>query len=126
MQIRNTKQKNVIWEMFAAAGRPLSPLEVHEKAALVLPRISIATVYRIIKTLQEDQQLVAESLPGVPDRYETKSSADHHHHHFHCDQCGRVFDVPGCGLRVDSRLPRGFSLKRHEVVLYGHCGDCID
>jgi Fe2+ or Zn2+ uptake regulation protein len=35
-----------------------------------------------------------------------------------------VFDVPGCGLRIDTGLPKGFSLTRHEVVLYGSCSEC--
>jgi Fur family ferric uptake transcriptional regulator len=125
MQARNTKQKQVIWEIFEQFARPLSPAEVHEQAVKQLPRISIATVYRIIRGLHDERRLASVALPGAPDRYEMESKAAHHHHHFHCDGCGRVFDVPGCGLRVDSRLPVGFSLRRHEVVLYGDCDECV-
>jgi Fur family ferric uptake transcriptional regulator len=124
LQKRDTKQKKVIWSIVEEAGRPLSPTEVHQEAAGHLPRLSLSTVYRTIKSLQAEQRIVAVSLPGAADRYETKSLADHHHHHFHCDGCGRVFDIPGCGLRVDAGLPKGFSLSRHEVVLYGSCGQC--
>jgi Fur family ferric uptake transcriptional regulator len=122
---RDTKQKKVIWSIVQGAGRPLSPAEVHAQAAGYLPSVSLSTVYRTLKSLQDEQRIVAVSLPGAPDRYETKSLADHHHHHFHCDGCGRVFDVPGCGLRVESGLPKGFSLTRHEVVLYGSCSECV-
>lgn len=121
---RDTQQKRVIRAALEAAGRPLSPVEVHGIASQELPRISLSTVYRVLKTLQEEEIIVTVSLPGAPDRYETKVRADHHHHHFHCDGCGRVFDIPGCGLRVDSSLPSGFSLTRHEVVLYGSCNTC--
>jgi Fur family ferric uptake transcriptional regulator len=121
---RSTKQKRLVWSIVEHAGRPLSPSEVHLAALEVLPRVSIATIYRILKSLQEEQRIVSVALPGAPDRYETKVRADHHHHHFHCDGCGRVFDVPGCGLRVDAHVPHGFSIKRHEVVLYGHCNEC--
>jgi Fe2+ or Zn2+ uptake regulation protein len=27
-------------------------------------------------------------------------------------------------LRVDAHVPSGFAIKRHEVVLYGHCSEC--
>lgn len=121
---RSTKQKRLVWSIIEQAGRPLSPNEVHLAALEVIPKVSVATVYRTLRSLQDDQKIVSVSLPGEADRYETKSKADHHHHHFHCDSCGKVFDVPGCGLRVDAKVPAGFAIKRHEVVLYGHCAGC--
>ncbi len=124
IKTRSTRQKRLIWSIVEHAGRPLSPSEVHGAALEALPRVSLATIYRILKSLQDEQQIVSVSLPGAPDRYETKARADHHHHHFHCDGCGKVFDVPGCGLRVDAHVPAGFSIQRHEVVLYGQCNSC--
>jgi Fur family ferric uptake transcriptional regulator len=121
---RSTKQKRLVWAVFEKTLRPLSPAEVHSEVVADLPRMSLATVYRILKALQDEQKLVAVSLPGAPDRYEMKLRADTHHHHFYCEGCGKVFDVPGCGLRVDSRVPAGFSISRHEVTLYGNCDDC--
>jgi Fur family ferric uptake transcriptional regulator len=124
IQRRDTKQKRAIWSIVEAAGRPLSPSEVHTQVVRCLPRVSLSTVYRSLKALQDERRVVAVSLPGEPDRYETKIIADHHHHHFYCDECGKVFDVPGCGLQIDRRLPKGFELTRHEVVLYGSCSEC--
>jgi Fur family ferric uptake transcriptional regulator len=121
---RNTKQKRLIWAVFERNIRPLSPFEVHEQVVADLPQVSLATVYRVLKALQEEKKLVSVSLPGSPDRYEMKVRADTHHHHFYCEGCGKVFDVPGCGLRVDTRVPTGFSISRHEVTLYGNCNDC--
>jgi Fur family ferric uptake transcriptional regulator len=124
LKTRSTKQKRLVWSIIEQAGRPLSPAEVHQAALKDLPKVSVATVYRTLRALQDDQKIVAVSLPGESDRYETKIKADHHHHHFHCDDCGKVFDVPGCGLRVDARVPAGFAITRHEVVLYGSCKQC--
>jgi len=124
LKTRSTKQKRLVWSIIEQAGRPLSPAEVHQAALKDLPKVSVATVYRTLRALQDDQKIVAVSLPGESDRYETKIKADHHHHHFHCDDCGKVFDVPGCGLRVDARVPTGFAITRHEVVLYGSCKQC--
>ncbi len=121
---RQTKQRAVVQRLFEQAKRPLSPTEVFEQARTELNAISLATIYRTLKTLIDEGVLVPVSLPGLPDRYETRGCADHHHHHFHCDDCGRVFDVPGCGLHSDVHIPSGFSVKRHEVVLYGACHEC--
>lgn len=123
---RSTKQKRAIWSALEDAHRPMSPAEVLQVVSRSLPSLSLATVYRIIRSFVEENRVVPVSLPGAPDRYETKCCADHHHHHFLCDRCGKVFDVPGCGFRLESGLPDGFSVKRHEVVLYGNCVDCQD
>lgn len=121
---RVTKQRTVVQRLFEQAKRPLSPVEVYEQARYELRAISLATIYRTLKTLVDEGVLVPVSLPGLPDRYETRGCADHHHHHFHCDGCGKVFDIPGCGLHTESPLPLGFAVHRHEVVLYGACRDC--
>lgn len=121
---RTTKQKRAVWSALEEAHRPLSPVEVFQVVSRTVPSLSLATVYRIIRGFIEEERIVPVSLPGAPDRYETKGCADHHHHHFLCDGCGRVFDVPGCGFRMESGLPEGFSVQRHEVVLYGECTDC--
>ena len=121
---RQTKQRNVVREIFESSGRPLSPQEVFEAARSQSPLISLATIYRTLRSLIDEGAIVAVSLPGEVDRYETRECANDHHHHFHCDGCGKVFDIPGCGLHTEMRLPRGFSVTRHEVVLYGACEDC--
>lgn len=104
----------------------MSPQEVLVVAQRLVPRLSIATVYRVLKGLVDDTSVVPVPVPGEPDRYETQRRAAHHHHHFHCDSCLRVFDVPGCGLKVEAHLPTGFTLSKHEVMLYGQCSQCME
>lgn len=121
---RNTRQKRVVRDIIQEAGRPLSPAEVHRQAAESVPSLSLATVYRILKSFTEDGTIVPVALPGAPDRYETRLCAERHHHHFLCDDCKRVFDIPGCGLKVQQGVLPGFSIRAHEVVLYGICKEC--
>jgi Fur family transcriptional regulator, ferric uptake regulator len=119
---RNTRQKSAIREVFRIADRPLSPLEVLELAGEHISGLGIATVYRNIKQLIEDEWLVEVELPGEPSRYEVAGKA--HHHHFHCQVCGKVFEVPGCALQLKPALPKGFQIRAHELVLYGACDVC--
>ena len=121
---RRTKQRDVIKEIFKSSGRPLSPNEIFELARKSVNSLSLATVYRYIKSLTAEKIIVPVSLPGLPDRYELKETADSHHHHFHCQECGKVYDIPGCGLKIENMLPKGFSIRSHEVVLYGDCSNC--
>lgn len=104
------------------AERPLIAQEVLARAQVHVPRLGIATVYRNLKSLHEEGWLRSVELPGEPMRYEL--AAMKHHHHFHCEQCGRVFDIPGCTAGLDTNVPQNFLVTRHEVVLYGQCAEC--
>lgn len=121
---RRTRQKSVIQAVIENAGRPVSPQEVLAAAKPSVPLLSLGTVYRVIKGLAAEGAIASVTVPGEGDRYEPHSKAAHHHHHFQCNSCRRVYDIPGCGLRVEPHLPQGFSVSRHEVMLYGSCGSC--
>lgn len=119
---RNTRQRGAIRRAFQRADRPLSTAEVLEQARGEVGHLGIATVYRNIRALVDENWLVPVELPGEVARYEVQGKA--HHHHFHCRRCDRVFEVPGCPGTLTTLLPRGFELESHEVVLYGACAEC--
>lgn len=120
---RDTAQKRAIRRVFdEEPGRPLSPEEVLQAARSHAPSLGIATVYRNLKMLVEENWLDPVSLPGETDRYERAGKS--HHHHFQCSYCTRVFDVPGCPGQVQKLAPKGFSVERHDLTLYGRCPDC--
>jgi Fur family ferric uptake transcriptional regulator len=119
---RNTRQKAAIRKAFEAAGRPLSPQQALNIAQSEVDGLGIATVYRNIKALLEEGWLAPVDLPGEPTAYEQAGKA--HHHHFLCDSCTRIFELSGCVPNVDRLARSGFSVRRHEVVLYGLCADC--
>lgn len=119
---RQTRQREAIHEAFVEAARPLSAQEAHALAGKRVRALGIATVYRNIKSFVEEGMLVAVELPGESPRYEL--AGKEHHHHFHCRTCGRVYDIAGCAEALTRRVPRGFRVDSHEVVLYGRCGAC--
>lgn len=119
---RNTRQKSAIREVFELAGRPLGPQEVLELATPKIRGLGIATVYRNIKSLLEEGWLATVDLPGAPSRYEV--AGKDHHHHFHCNDCGKVFELTGCPMPPKPHLPAGFTATSHEFVLYGLCDRC--
>jgi Fur family ferric uptake transcriptional regulator len=122
VQLRNTRQKDAIRTAFLVADRPLSPEETLAYAQKKVKGISIATVYRNIAILVEDKWLVSVELPGESTRYEV--AGKEHHHHFHCNACGKVFEIDGCSVELKPKLPRGFRVTGHEFFLYGSCADC--
>lgn len=119
---RHTRQRAAIEKAFEVAPRPLSPSEVCGLAAKEVPRLGMATVYRALNEMVDEGSLRPVDLPGHSRRYE--KAGLHHHHHFHCTVCDRVFDLEGCMLKSDIKLPPGFDVRRHDITLTGKCPDC--
>jgi Fur family ferric uptake transcriptional regulator len=121
---RNTRQRTAIRQAIADAARPLLPQEILQAAEVAAPGLSLATVYRNLRTLVEEGELLAVTLPGEVPRYEIAGAG--HHHHFQCESCQRVFEVHACPGNLAGLAPKGFVVERHELTLYGRCSDCGD
>lgn len=122
MSVRYTRQKDAVRRAFSEADRPLSLEEALAIARRHHKGLGIATVYRNIKALVEDRWLTTVEIPGDSPRYEV--SGKKHHHHFHCNDCGKLYDLEGCAKQIEPRLPRGFRATGHEFFLYGICSSC--
>ena len=122
---RLTRQRTEIMRVIDEAQRPLSPQEILEAGRAAIPSLSIATIYRNLRDLQQDGMIQAVALPGDSPRYESRRAHAHHHHHFQCSKCQRVFDIHGCpGSLEGMEVPEGFMVEHHEVTLYGVCAEC--
>ncbi len=102
----------------------MSPAEIHEHAQQAVPGLGMATVYRNLRKLEREERIVPVHVPGEPDRYETAKAAEAHHHHFHCEVCGKVYDITGCPGGLADLLPKGFELTAHEISMRGRCEAC--
>jgi Fur family ferric uptake transcriptional regulator len=122
MEKRNTRQKTAIRDAFLESARPLSVDEALKAAQRHHRKLGIATVYRNIQALVQEKWLQPVELPGDTTRYEV--AGKEHHHHFHCNKCGKLFDLEGCVTQVKPKLPRYFRATGHEFFLYGICAEC--
>jgi Fur family ferric uptake transcriptional regulator len=120
---RSTRQRTAIRAAIDGADRPLSPQEVLAAARAEVPGLSLATVYRNLKGLQDAAEISVVSLPGDSPRFE--SIRHGHHHHFQCTACARVFDVHACPGDLSKLAPQGFAVDHHELTLYGRCAACL-
>jgi Fur family ferric uptake transcriptional regulator len=123
MSIRHTRQKEAIRKAFIEADRPLSLEEALASAQENHSGLGIATVYRNIKSLVEEGWLTPVEIPGDSPRYEIAGKK--HHHHFHCNDCGKLYELEDCVEYIKPKLPRGFRATGHEFFLYGICATCI-
>jgi len=120
---RNTSQGNVILEVIKSANRPLTPLEIHQRASNNSPRIGIATTYRHLKSLTENSLVVGVDYPGQPPRYEWADGKDKIH--FACRACDKLFALDDTTEDTPpAKAPAGFKVQGFEVMLYGICPEC--
>ena len=121
---RSTPQRKALLNAFIECGRPLSIQELHDITKLEVPTIGLRTIYRLVRILEEEGEIVSVSVSEQAPRYELSSVAEEHHHHFHCKACDRMYDIEGCPGNLSSMLPEGFILSNHELTLEGLCKTC--
>lgn len=119
---RKTAQRACLREVFEKAERPLSVHEVLTESSRKIPQIGIATIYRNIKRLCDQEWLVRVELPGDTPRFEVANGSNHHY--FHCRKCRKVYGAKGETRPMEHLVPHGFHLENQEVVLYGVCSQC--
>ncbi len=125
-----SRQRELIFQVLCDAGGAMTAEEICSKARDHYPRLGLATVYRNLRVLQEEEIVSSLNLGDGTTRFEIRDRQQHHQH-FICDSCHRSFCLPGCLLEsaaqhVAQHLPERFLLTRHELTLYGLCGDCRD
>ena len=72
---RNTQQRQAILKVFEKIDRPLSVQEVHHLAKRRCRGIGIATVYRNLKSLIEEEKLTSIEMPAGVVLYEVPGLA---------------------------------------------------
>lgn len=119
-----THQRQVIYEaVMSLPGHP-SPEDIYGLAKSKVPSISLATVYKNIRTFLDSGMLREVSLHHGSLRVE----ANHHaHHHLVCVKCKSIIDLDEDSLgplRFRQKLPRGFRVERVSVDVLGVCAAC--
>ncbi len=97
---------------------------IYTSARRELPNISLGTVYRNLKFLAAENELMTIECGDGVERYDPNPVP---HIHFYCTSCGRVYDVPGAlpytNAELDAMMPGG-SVDACSIVLRGVCADC--
>lgn len=119
---RKTRQREAIQTVLKRSSHPMNAEEIFLTARKQVEGLGIATVYRTLKSLQEEGAIQRVCIEEQSPRYERADL--HHHHHFYCEACDQVFEIEACAPGVNHMAPEGFEVKRHEITLFGRCEDC--
>ena len=118
--LRLTDQRRTIAQVLQDADDHPDVEELHARAAAVDPRISIATVYRTVKLLDEAGLLEKHEFGDGRARYEP--AGGEHHDHLIDMNSGEVVEfvdeeIEALQDRIAERL--GYRLMGHRLELYG-------
>lgn len=118
--MKMTGQRRVIAAVLSEADDHPDVEEVYRRAVKRDPKISIATVYRTVRLLEEAAILARHDFGDGRSRYE-EASEDHHDHLIDI-QSGRVIEFSSTeieALQEKIAERHGFKLVGHRLELYG-------
>jgi Fe2+ or Zn2+ uptake regulation protein len=122
---RLTAQRRVVAQVLTGEHVHLTAEAVHGRARVLLPEISLATVYNTLNELVVMGEVREVQAGDGPRRYDPNVTSAHQH--LQCVRCGALWDVEPAGtgdlaLPVDQQ--RGFRLLDIDIVFRGMCPTC--
>lgn len=121
---RKSKQKEAILRVLKGTTSHPSADWVYEQVKREIPNISLGTVYRNLKLLKREGEILELDLASTVSRFNGNSQD---HYHFRCEKCGCVFDVDELvDGEIDGRVAQktGFKVTHHLLEFRGLCKDC--
>ena len=115
-----TEQRRVMCRVLSAANDHPDVEEIHRRASAIDPKISIATVYRTIRLLEEAN--VIEKLDIGDGRARYEEQRDEHHHHLIDVKSGKVIEFQNEELeQLKKKIARqlGYDLVDDRLELFG-------
>ena len=119
-RIKMTDQRRVIARVLSEAMDHPDVEEVHRRAAEIDSRISIATVYRMVRLLEAENILKRHEFGSGRARYEEVVSE--HHDHLIDIESGKVIEFHSREIEELQRriaMRYGYRLVGHRLELYG-------
>ena len=121
-----SRKRQAIYELLLSTKEHPSAEWIYNSLKSEYPDLSLGTVYRNLKLLEENGTVKSVAVVDGRERYDALMSP---HSHFICSKCGRVIDVffqneiPNIAdnLRIDGvKEINSFSL-----IYYGVCDKCF-
>ncbi len=116
--MKNTKQRKIVLDIINNSDKHLDAYDIYNISKKHLPKISLGTIYRNLKSLEEENLIQTITLDGIK-HYDKKVF----HYHFICKKCKSIIDVFSLDL-PKINVYDGNIVDDYEVVLKGVCKLC--
>lgn len=124
-----TPQRQAIVDtIMDSVGKHLTVEEIFDIVKVSRPEIGLATVYRTIMLMHEENIVTRLDLKDGTARYElTRTDEEHTHHHLVCIKCSKVYEFMGDlldPLEEEIGKKYNFRILDHSLKFYGICNEC--
>lgn len=117
--LRITKPRRIILQiLYDTEGHP-DATQIFERAVAMDSRISLATVYRTMRALEESGAIQRHAFGGGPARFEAPAA---HHDHLIDIDTGEVIEFASArieALQEEIAARLGYEIVHHRLELYG-------
>lgn len=120
--LKITPQRLAIIELMECAGH-ISIEELFQMIRLKFASISLATLYKNIHTMMDNNLIREVKIPGHKSRYEIEKEP---HAHMICKHCGELkdFQYDSSGLLNEAVTVSHYKAEEISVVVSGICPKC--
>lgn len=118
--VRLTRQRRIVLRLLAQASDHPDAMELYRRAVAEDASVSLTTVYRTLKLLEEKGEIHRHAFQGGPSRFEP-ADAGHHDHLIDLDT-GQVVEFHSEKIEALQReIARGlgYEIVHHRLELYG-------
>ena len=124
MQLRMTNQREIILRELRKSKQHLSADELYDRVKMIMPRISLATVYRNLEILSEAGMIGKLEISGRQKRFDFDVSD---HDHIYCVVCHKVDNLTIDRNNVNTErlgAAAGYAITGYRVEIVGVCPVC--
>ncbi len=121
--MRYSRQRELITDIIKSrCDHPTADM-IYGSARAIEPNISLGTVYRNLKLLAEEKEIITLETEDKKVHYDGDTSR---HSHFICSKCGHIIDLFKPAKMPDEIEELGLSVSGEKCVYYGLCNLCAN
>lgn len=121
--LKSSKNREAVLEVLKGTTIHPSADWIFEKMKEINPNIGIATVYRNLKTLLAQKEIIKVDVGDGLDHYDAQTAI--RHDHTYCTSCGAIGDIEAISASSLEKFAHDkFSVETYSLVLFGKCEKC--
>ena len=120
---RNTVQKKIIYDALTELADHPTAEEIYERVRMSYPSVSRGTVYRVLSQMEPSGKVRRIKVGDGADHFDHRTDD---HLHFHCDVCGRVYDIDEGKVSISIEINEGEGniINGYDILFSGVCENC--